>query len=79
MNNTVLQHSQCVKCDSVSPTPLQAGTVDEYTLACAFAPFGPITHVQVGNGVAGHLLGFWLLCLLREQAVQGGELLAAGL
>ena len=25
----------------------RAGTVDEYTLACAFAPFGPITHVQV--------------------------------
>lgn len=25
------------------------GTVDEYLLLCAFAPFGPITHVQVGS------------------------------
>lgn len=24
-----------------------AGSVDEYLLMCAFAPFGPITHVQV--------------------------------
>ena len=29
------------------PPGSHAGTVDEYTLACAFAPFGPITHVQV--------------------------------
>lgn len=38
-----------------------AGSVDEYLLMCAFAPFGPITHVQVraGRPILQHAGGAW--------------------
>ena len=44
------------------------GTVDEYLLVCAFAPFGPITHVQVGAAppaAAAAVHAAAALCMLR--------------
>ena len=46
-------------------------TVDEYTLMCAFAPFGPITHVQASGPALG--------CLLLGAAAAGGWGLLVGL